>query len=830
MRPAPFGGYALSVRPALYASLLAAWTGGCAVPEFRYPEGAPRILRFDLEPAAPAVGAPVTVRYEVEGATELEVTGGPTSPLPLTRSVGEYTFTADRDRTLTLEAKGVGGARRAQVAITLATEAPVQILHFEAIPATSYPGATIELVWRTRSARKVTIYGSEPTPLYEGPQGEGRLSWTVTDQDVLFTLRADGDQGPRTATTAVTLEPRAPLILAFDATPVTISVGEQVTLRWQTASAQLAYLTREGPTGIGLPELVQTSGNLVDSPNAGLHRYHLRAENGLGITESSVAVWVQSRAEPEILEFTVTPTVVGAGGDTRASWRIANIRDTSDVSVSVYGPNFSQSGLPPSGNFDLPIPASGEVTLFLQRFDGMSWSAVRPVRVDPELPRLNAVLSAADLGPGELVTISGEATGHDLLRVEDGQGNLVGTTTVARFSFSVVAATTTTFLVSATNRAGSTRRHLPLFVGPLPTIDSFSADATTYRAGRGLCFEWSARDADWVLLSVGFGATIRWPAVGRWCLSVSEFAGSAVLDAVNLRGSVQASINLTSLPAVTDPTEQEPNDVASVAAGPYWSTPVNWSGVIDSFDQDLFVWSGPPEVRPRGNTSPSGGCPGPIELEVFEDRLDPTTRRSVLIPSAGGCPLIDAALTPLLAEMDPPLLFAVRGVASGPYGYELFLDVEPRRCGDGVVDRGEDCDDGGFLDGDGCSSACFRETAEREPNSGNPMPLTIGGTLDGYLAPGDLDYFSVSVDFASTGPYRLAVVPSAAEGLDCRVSVFDSARGYSIDGVPLGPTGGAVIEGTALYLEPGLHLISVSSGSSTVLPRRGPYRLTLDRL
>ncbi len=36
-------------------------------------------------------------------------------------------------------------------------------------------------------------------------------------------------------------------------------------------------------------------------------------------------------------------------------------------------------------------------------------------------------------------------------------------------------------------------------------------------------------------------------------------------------------------------------------------------------------------------------------------------------------------------------------------------DPDCIRCGDGVVDAGEDCDDGNMLDGDGCSSVGFEK-------------------------------------------------------------------------------------------------------------------------
>jgi TonB family protein len=44
-----------------------------------------------------------------------------------------------------------------------------------------------------------------------------------------------------------------------------------------------------------------------------------------------------------------------------------------------------------------------------------------------------------------------------------------------------------------------------------------------------------------------------------------------------------------------------------------------------------------------------------------------------------------------------------------------ILDVTPPVCGDGRVERGEQCDDGGRAAGDGCSASCRREEAIVSP-------------------------------------------------------------------------------------------------------------------
>lgn len=52
----------------------------------------------------------------------------------------------------------------------------------------------------------------------------------------------------------------------------------------------------------------------------------------------------------------------------------------------------------------------------------------------------------------------------------------------------------------------------------------------------------------------------------------------------------------------------------------------------------------------------------------------------------------------------------LRGVATGPRARRTRFEAAMSFCGDGVVDagRGERCDDGNILDGDGCDAACGR--------------------------------------------------------------------------------------------------------------------------
>lgn len=70
-------------------------------------------------------------------------------------------------------------------------------------------------------------------------------------------------------------------------------------------------------------------------------------------------------------------------------------------------------------------------------------------------------------------------------------------------------------------------------------------------------------------------------------------------------------------------------------------------------------------------------------------------------------------------------------------------------CGDGVADAGEACDDGGPLGGDGCTPSCTLEDGllEVEPNDGWDQAQDLSGAVVfGALPAGDLDCFGLDLE------------------------------------------------------------------------------------
>jgi len=122
-------------------------------------------------------------------------------------------------------------------------------------------------------------------------------------------------------------------------------------------------------------------------------------------------------------------------------------------------------------------------------------------------------------------------------------------------------------------------------------------------------------------------------------------------------------------------------------------------------------------------------------------------------------------------------------------------DCSLPRCGDGVVDSGEACDDGNLLAADGCAPDCVAETelVEVEPNDSWDSAQDLGEPTSrrvlGNLAEGDRDCFSFSppvcgaVDVTVTGdcagPMALSLHAPAGEVVATGAASADACAALS---------------------------------------------------
>jgi cysteine-rich repeat protein len=95
-------------------------------------------------------------------------------------------------------------------------------------------------------------------------------------------------------------------------------------------------------------------------------------------------------------------------------------------------------------------------------------------------------------------------------------------------------------------------------------------------------------------------------------------------------------------------------------------------------------------------------------------------------------------------------------------------------CGDSVIDKGEACDDGNTLDGDGCSSACQPDGAPAAADTcpGQAVTLWKGSTL---ILAGSTETYNDDVSAScvpSPGPDRIYAVQPSADGFMSLSAIF----------------------------------------------------------
>jgi cysteine-rich repeat protein len=148
-----------------------------------------------------------------------------------------------------------------------------------------------------------------------------------------------------------------------------------------------------------------------------------------------------------------------------------------------------------------------------------------------------------------------------------------------------------------------------------------------------------------------------------------------------------------------------------------------------------------------------------------------------------GCPAIMPSGYPAASNLAVGT-YIVRVDSQGGTGtahqYVVDVHASPPGCGDGVVQPGEQCDDGNTTDGDGCSSTCAFEgnlIPETEPNDQTSQANPLGAA-DGFLASlsSALDKDAFSFDVATAGQSVVVTVDDGVghcpASFDARVRLF----------------------------------------------------------
>lgn len=146
---------------------------------------APRILTFTASPLEIGEGESSRLSWEVQGATEVNITD-----IGDTTLRGNSSVTPAATKTYILVAKNAGGEATASVTVTVVPRA--RIISFTASPAESArPGDPVRISWQTTGATEVTISGIGAVA------ANGSLDVNPT-ADITYTLTARGARNTET--------------------------------------------------------------------------------------------------------------------------------------------------------------------------------------------------------------------------------------------------------------------------------------------------------------------------------------------------------------------------------------------------------------------------------------------------------------------------------------------------------------------------------------------------------------------------------------------------------------------------------------------------------
>jgi hypothetical protein len=296
-----------------------------------------QIVRFAASPSTIPAGGQSTLSWSTTGAATISISPA----IGTVAANGSTTVSPTTTTSYTISATGTdGNAVTAVVTVTVTTTAPTsaQIVRFSASPSTITTGGQATLSWSTNGASTVSISPAIGTVT---ANGSTTVSPTTTTS---YTISATGTDGKTvTAVTTVTVgAATVPQIVAFTATPQTVSSGQSSQVCWQVTGATSISIS---PT-IGSSLSANSCASVTPTATT---TYTLTATNAAGQIQGNVTVNVGS---VQILSFQANPVSSPvAGAPVTLTWTTLNA-----TSVVLTGADIPAMTLPVNGSYtDNPI-------------------------------------------------------------------------------------------------------------------------------------------------------------------------------------------------------------------------------------------------------------------------------------------------------------------------------------------------------------------------------------------------------------------------------------------------------------------------------------------
>jgi len=235
-------------------------------------------------------------------------------------------------------------------------------------------------------------------------------------------------------------------------------------------------------------------------------------------------------AAPAITSFSASPAAITAGTSTTLTWATSGA-----TSISVSPGNFASVAA--SGSTALSPTATTTYTLTATNSTGTVTATATVTVTAPTLPSIGSfTASPTAIKLGGTSTLSWTTSGATSWAISP--GNI--TPTIASGSTTVSPEATATYVLTATNAAGSVTASATVTVSSaaLPTINSFTANPTSINPGSSSSLSWSTSGATSIAITPGsFTST---SAAGSTMVSPSATT-TYTLTATNANGNNNAT-------------------------------------------------------------------------------------------------------------------------------------------------------------------------------------------------------------------------------------------------------------------------------------------------
>lgn len=708
-------------------------------------EGVPVIVSFGANPQAIELGGMSTLSWEVTGATTVRITDAAGNEVYSgTEGTGTQVVapTQSTAYTLTASVSATNGVSSSPVMVTVNRAAIVT--SFTANPSTIDYGDTSELRWVVERATGISIatVGGQVVHTSSAAMGAFTVTTTVTTTYVLTALNVDGNT---TAMATVTVNPIAPRVVRFDASPNPARITEQSTLAWNTIGATSVRIT--DPTGTSIYSGTDANGTIAVTVTATLAQYTLEATNPNGSTTQTVQLVGQF--DPIITSLGVAPTFfIGTATTATVTWSTTDATSTSLTINGVAAVGFPGTA---TGTFTFTTTTTARVVLTAINAIGQATREVLVARmVDGTIDTGRTASTAIALGnaPGAIGVIAppgGPAGdldyytvvvpegGNITIEIGDGRGGCPFDSFVTLFG------------PDGTTSLGTDDDDSPAGVCSLisPTRDAFAvnmAAGTYYIQVRGFNNTPSGTVVDYgrYVLSV----SVRAPACGN---GFNESRAAEQCDDANTVAGdgCSATCQVEPLATVMGPGASQTVGGAITPAGNADFVRIDMlaAGYIAA---EIFIPS-------RGRCDAATGSADPV-LTLFDanfvslgsDDNDGIASCSRIDPTVDAFSLVQAGT------------YYLRVTESGNDGvigaYVLDVRTLGQGCGNAVQEGAEECDDGNTLNGDGCNQTCeFEGLREVEPNGTFATATLVQSTTTSFIVRGaitpaaDLDFFLIDV-------------------------------------------------------------------------------------